>query len=222
MSSLTPGSVVLLHTGQPRPLRVRVLAPVELSGDWSVPVMVAAQEVGAVSGALEVPGPQGVGRVAAQLVRDVSGAVLRAAPVRVGSAAVPLVQRREQVRAPVRLVVRGMLLPEGLDRVSDLADGEAELSGHSSDLSGSGLALRWDCGAPTDPPGLGRRLYLELDMPQGHQRRGALVQVVAEVVASGPAGVQVRFVDLAPIDRERLIALVFQVQRSELARRGSR
>jgi hypothetical protein len=197
--------------------------------------MVAAHEPGTLEGVIEVSGPHGVRQVVAELVRDSTGAVLRAprhtvetveTDVPVETVPVGIEQRREYVRAPVRLAVRGMVLPDGVEMLSQIDDGEAELSGHSSGLSGAGLALHWDhdgssC-APSVAPAPGRRLYLELSMPTGHQRRGALVQTVAEVVASGPDGVQVRFVDLAPIDRERLIALVFQVQRRELARRDSR
>lgn len=222
MSALTAGTAVVLRTAQGRPLRVRVLGSAELSGDWSAPVMVPAAASGVVRGVLELAGPLGLLRVDAELVQDGAGAVLRAPATAEAGAGRPdssrqvsarealLVQRRSHVRAPVRLTVRAIVL-DGTG-----TDGDQELSGHSTDLSGAGLALAWDEGSRPRPPEASQRLYLELSLPLGDP-----VAAVVEVVASSREGVQARFVDLAPIDRERLIALVFQVQRRYLARRNA-
>lgn len=64
------------------------------------------------------------------------------------------------------------------------------------------------------PLTLGARVFVELQLPDA-----GLVPAVVRVVAGDDQRVRVAFVDVAPIDVERLVALVFRVQREQLAER---
>ena len=112
-------------------------------------------------------------------------------------------------------------------------DGRAEqalhglvLTGHTLDVSAGGARLALP--GLTRAPVVGARLYVEIELPDA-ELAPAVVTVVAGDGAGGtPAAdttagvVQVRFADLAPLDRERLVRLVFAAERRLLAeRRGS-
>ena len=183
---------------------LRALGDTTLDGAWSVPVMAAASAGDVLVGQVEMAGPVGLLRWDAELVREGRGMVIRAA----GSGATPtLLQRREHTRADVSLSVRGAVLA---GEVAD--DLEETLRGESVNVSGGGLSLRWDDPASVQVPGT--RLYLELRTPDD-----VLVPTVAQVVSAEPGFARVRFLDIAPVDTERLVALVFDSQRRALASR---
>jgi hypothetical protein len=60
----------------------------------------------------------------------------------------------------------------------------------------------------------GARIYLELGLPGGD-----LALAVMSVIDQRGPRVRASFVDISPLDRERLVRLVFKRQRAELADR---
>jgi hypothetical protein len=204
------GDRLVLRTAR-RAVSTRALAAVDLTGAWTVPVL--ADVHGAGRGRLELPGPAGLVQVEAELVVQHHGLFLCS----VDSAPAHLVQRRAHTRAVVDLPVRGAVLTTGPPAGSTAPAGELEeldeqMWGRTLSMSGGGLSVHWD-----HAPHLARgaRLYLELQMPDG-----VPVPVVVSVVAARRYHARVRFLDIAPVDTDRLVGLVFQAQR--LAVRQSR
>jgi len=200
------GDRLVLRTAR-RAVSARALAAAELTGAWAVPVL--ADVHGAGRGRLELPGPVGLVQVEAELVVQHHGLFLCS----VDSAPAHLVQRRAHTRAVVDLPVRGAVLTPGSPGGSTTPTGEREeldeldeqMRGRTLSMSAGGLAVHWDH-APHLAPGA--RLFLELRMPDG-----VPVPVVVSVVAARRYHARVRFLDIAPVDTERLVGLVFQAQR---------
>lgn len=206
MVAVQAGDRLVLRTEQ-RTVSMRALAAADLAGSWTIPVL--ADVHGAGRGRVEVPGPVGVIRVEAELVVQRFGLFLCA----VDAAPPHPVQRRAHTRAAVDLPVRGAVLATGpagpAKPPSD--DLDEVMHGRTLSMSGGGLSVRWD-EAPLLTPGA--QLYLELQMPDD-----ALVPVVVSVVAAQRLQARVRFLDIAPVDSERLVGLVFAAQRRLLAQR---
>jgi c-di-GMP-binding flagellar brake protein YcgR len=168
------------------------------------------------SGVLELPTVGGpVVRLPARLAVVDGAVVLQAGrsenPTGVAPSA-DLPQRRVDVRAEVHLPVRAA----AVDGRGERALHGAVLVGHTLDVSAGGARL--------DLHGLGAgladgcRLYTEIELPGGQ-----LAPTVVAVVRHDPPGpAQVRFLDVAPIDRERIVRLVFEAERRLLAERRSR
>lgn len=231
MVAVAAGDRLVLRT-QGGLLAVRALQPAELVGPWRVLVLAPVGRATAVTGVLEIA-VEGAGtvRLPARLALADGALVLEAgqagaptgtyAPADVG-------QRRGDVRGEVHLPVR----VAALDGRAEQALHGLVLTGHTLDVSAGGarLALPGLRRAPV----VGARLYVEIELPDA-ELAPAVVSVVAGDGAGGslpPAGtagtpaaagvVQVRFADLAPLDRERLVRLVFAAERRLLAeRRGS-
>lgn len=185
-----------------RTIGLRALAEVPVSQLWSIPVLaVAGGQLDGLAGELEVPTDRGLLRLAAHLVSD--GRVLSVQP----GLGVPMqIQRRADVRAEVRLPVRAVP-----DRFRLRPASEPVVSaydGSTVNLSAGGIGVRLDLQPDRD------RLYAELDLPDGR-----LVPAVLTVVEAGTALLRARFVEIDPVDRERLVRLVFEQQRRELAAR---
>ncbi len=186
-----------------RTVPLRTLASVSLEGSWSVPVMTEA--LCAVRGTVEVQTPMGVVTCEAEVVHVESGVhsgmVLRS----VRDSAVHQVQRRSHVRVAVDLPLRAAALAGGRPGCPE------EFSGRTVSIGGGGVSIAWDQAVPLT---LGARVFVELQLPDA-----GLVPAVVRVVAGDDQRVRVAFVDVAPIDVERLVALVFRVQREQLAER---
>ena len=209
-------------------LAVRALQRAELVGPWRVLVLAPVGRATAVTGVLEIAAEgSGTVRLPARLALAEGSLVLEAgqagrptgtyAPADVG-------QRRDDVRGEVHLPVR----VAALDGRAEQALGGVVLTGHTLDVSAGGARL----GLPglRRAPLVGARLYVEVELPDG-ELAPAVVRVVGpdgaaptRATAVVPAGtseriVRVRFVDLAPLDRERLVRLVFAAERRLLAER---
>lgn len=192
------GTRLVVRTAQ-RSLPVRLLAPLRLDGAWSVPVMTDVT-VGALRGILQVETMGSPAEIQVELVREGPTMIMRV----VDGAELERVQRRSHVRVKVELPVRAALL-EPRPGVPE------EFSGHTMSIGGGGVALAWDISLPV---GEGTRMFLELQLPDD-----LLIPAVVTVVAGQGRCHRVRFLDIAPIDVERLIALVFRTQRQLLAQR---
>jgi hypothetical protein len=222
MISVAAGSRLLVH-GPASPVVLRALRPAELEGGWSVAVLgdVAALQAADLTGrtaVVEFPTDHGTVRLDAEIVQADGSFLLRAPGLR--TAAI-VEQRREDVRALVRLPLRGTVLAaasaptrsqatEDIDARPDGAVGVV-LAGTTETVSGGGVSL-----ALEDAPGIvtGTTIYLELGMPGGD-----LAPAVLTVIDHQGATVRARFVDISPLDRERLVRLVFTRQRADLAER---
>jgi c-di-GMP-binding flagellar brake protein YcgR len=134
------------------------------------------------------------------------------------------VQRREDVRGSVELRVRGAVVtgPEAT------GDEELALSGATLTLSAGGISAQVETSAPhavhmagrraPRPPAVtvpaGTQAYVEVEMPDG-----LIVPSIVEVVAFQRGLLRAKFLEIASVDRERLVRLVFAAQRRELAQR---
>jgi hypothetical protein len=215
MVAVAAGDRVVLRTDEGY-VALRVLRGAELVGAWRLDVLALVGRVRPMTGLLElatVGGP--VVRLPARLAVVDGAVVLQAgrsdAPTGVAPAAdVP--QRRVDVRAEVHLPVRAA----AVDRRGEGVLRGAVLAGHTLDVSAGGARL--DLPALHDVLGGGCRLYTEIELP------GGLVApaVVAVVRHALPGPAQVRFLDVAPVDRERIVRLVFEAERRLLAERRSR
>ncbi len=190
-----------------RTVVLRALADLDLDDDWTLPVLALAPGLVDECGEVEVVTRTGVVTVAARLVHDEGGVVLR----RSGDAPAVRVQRRADVRSPVVLPLRAAVLDaRGRPDLSDLA-----FHGATLDVSAGGLRLDvGDVGrrALDLPPGA--RLFVELELPDD-----TLVPVVLALVEPATRSLHGPFVDIAAVDREHLVRLVFAEQRRELAAR---
>jgi hypothetical protein len=221
MASVAAGSKLLVH-GDRSPLTLRSLRVVELDGGWSVPVLgdvAALQAAGLTTGTavVEFPTDQGPVRLHAELVQADGRFVLRAAGLRVAAL---VEQRRENVRGVVQLPLRGSVLvtaststrSQARSGAGDEEDGvRVDLEGITETVSGGGISAELTGASGVDP---GAKIYVELAMPGGD-----LAPAVMTVLEHDGPLVRASFVDISPLDRERLVRLVFARQRVELAER---
>lgn len=214
MVAVAAGDRVVLRTSDGQ-VALRVLRHVDLVGAWRVHVLAPVGRAARVAGVLELAGPAGgTVRLPARLALADDGLVLEAgrAGEPTGTLADPQEgQRRLDVRGELHLPVRAA----ALDGRGEQALQGGVLAGHTLDVSAGGARL--DLPGLRTPPEPGARLYLELTLPGE-----ALAPAVVEVVGHGAGAVQVRFLDLAPVDRERLARLVFEAERRLLAERRRR
>jgi hypothetical protein len=206
MAIIRAGSrLVLRTTGGAVPLRA--LDDAELTGRWSVRVLAPLRALADGDGVLEATTATGVVSVAAHLrIRE---GVLELCP---GTAAAPvLLQRRGDVRGRLALPLRAT----AADAAAERAFSDAVVEGVTLDVSAGGLGV--DLHPRSGPTPYGSRLYLELSLPGGR-----LVPSVLSVVELSDRRLHGRFADIAPIDREYLVRLVFAEQRRELAARRER
>jgi hypothetical protein len=219
MVAVAPGDRVVLRTDDGY-VALRVLEGGELVGAWRLHVLaLAGHLVGHVrprSGVLELATGAGpVVRLPARLAVVDGAVVLQAGRSRTPTGVAPsadVPQRRVDVRAEVHLPIRAAAVD---GRGEGVLHG-AVLGGHTLDVSAGGARL--------DLPGLGGRLadgcrlYTEIELPGGQ-----LAPAVVTVVRHAPPGpAQVRFLDVAPVDRERIVRLVFEAERRLLAERRLR
>jgi hypothetical protein len=181
---------------------------VELSGRWSVPVLAPLRALSDGDGVLEVATSSGMVSAPAHL--RMQDGVLELCP---GAAGVPaLLQRRHDVRGRLSLPLRATAADAAAERA--FSDGVVE--GVTLDVSAGGLGVDLHPRSGATP--YGSRLYLELSLPTER-----LVPAVLSVVELSDRRLHGRFVDIAPVDREHLVRLIFAEQRRELAaRHGSR
>jgi hypothetical protein len=216
MASVAAGSRLLVHGAQV-PLVLRSLRVVDLDGGWSVPVLgdlAALQAAGLSSGTtpVEFPTEHGVLRLDAELVQSDGGFLLRAPGLRT---AAMIEQRRENVRGVVELPVRGTVLGTGSSRTHSSPGpdegADVDLEGVTRTVSGGGISAEVQV---TGQFGPGTRIYVELRLPSGE-----LAPAVMTVLEQAGSTVRASFVDISPLDQERLVRLVFTRQRAELADR---
>ena len=214
MVAVSAGDRVVLRTDDGQ-VALRVLRSAELVGAWRLQVLAPAGRPGKVAGMLELARPTGgVLRLPARLALAEDGLVLEAgrADEPTGTLADPEQgQRRLDVRGELHLPVR----VAALDGRGEQALHGAVLAGHTLDVSAGGARL--DLAGLRTPPEPGARLYAELTLPDE-----ALAPAVVEVVQHAERALQVRFLDLAPLDRDRLAGLVFEAERRLLAERRRR
>ena len=199
------GSRLVLHAAG-GPVILRVLREITLHEDgFSIPVMASLAALQAGGGAADVPTAGGVVRCEAHLVLEDGRMLLRSGQ---GAGQSLMQQRREDVRGPVTLPLRGAVL-RGL---AGDEPGEAGFEGVTGTISAGGLSAEVQ---PTDlRVPCGSRLYVELELPEG-----PLVPAVLAVVEQSGDSLRAQFVDISPADRERLVRLVFAEERHRLATR---
>jgi hypothetical protein len=203
MASVSAGSRLVLRTTTGT-VSLRALRDVELQGRWSVPVLAPLRALSDGDGVLEMITETGLYSVAAHL--RLEDDVLELCP---GTGSAPtLLQRRQDIRGRVSLPVRAAALDAAAERV--LADRVVE--GVTLDVSGGGVGV--DLHPRSEPTPYGARLYVEISLPGG-----TLMPAVVAVVELSDRRLHGRFVDIAPIDRERLVRLVFEEHRRELLAR---
>ena len=216
MVAVAPGERVVLRTDDGY-VALRVLRAAELVGPWQIHVLALVGRAPSVTGSLELARDGGgVVALPARL-----GVVDGALVLQAGHASTPtgaLVsddgeQRREDVRGELHLPVRAAALDGPAE---EAFRGRPVVVGHTLDVSAGGARL--DLPGLATALGQGCRLYLEGELPGGE-----LAPAVVSVVRHEPSGaVRVRFVDIAPLDRERLVRLVFEAERRLLAERRLR
>lgn len=215
MAEVRAGDRVVLRTDDGL-VALRALRAAELVGPWQLPVLALVTGWQRTSGTLELARDGGgVVRLPARLGLVDGALTLQAG--RGGPASAPVRwegtgQRREDVRGELHLPVR----VAAVDARGEEVLGSAVPGGHTLDVSAGGARLdlpELRCALPA-----GVRVYLEVELPGG-----ALAPAVATVVRAEPGGlVQVRFDDVAPLDRERFVRLVFEAERRLLAERRAR
>jgi hypothetical protein len=235
MVTIASGSRLVLRTPE-GPVAARSLAEADLSGSWCVPVLVDADVLvarampespsprpaavtgpqsdrhPAISGVAEFSTDAGPVRRDADLVPGLGSLILRRAALRVAALSE---QRREHVRGPLSLPVRGALLSTPAihgPRDGARRGGRPVLTGETTDVSAGGLGVRLS-GLPASLT-RGDRVYLELQLPNGE-----LAPAVAMVLERDGDRLRTELVDVSALDRERLVRLVFALQRKHLARR---
>jgi len=224
MSTVAAGSKLLVQ-GAKAPVVLRTLRPARLEGGWAVAVLgdVAAVQAAGLTGrtvAVEFPTENGPVRLDAEVV-DAEGSFLLRAPGLQPAAIVE--QRRENVRAQVRLPLRGAILAtaaltrsQAAELISDGITGDfgGILAGSTETVSGGGISLEL---SGVDGVLTGAQMYIEIGMPGGD-----LAPAVLSVLERDGSTLRAQFVDISPLDRERLVRLVFTRQRAELAERRQR
>jgi hypothetical protein len=219
MTTVAAGSRLVVQGAQ-APVVLRALRPVQLQGGWSVAVLgdVAALQAAQLTGrtaVVEFPTDSGPVQLDAEVVQADGSFLLRAPGLR---AATIVDQRRENVRALVRLPLRGTVLArtatatrsQAVEDIADAAPG-AVLAGTTETVSAGGISLELPEG---EGVAAGATIYVELGMPGGD-----LAPAVLSVLDHDGSTLRARFVDISPLDRERLVRLVFTRQRAELAER---
>jgi hypothetical protein len=223
MTTVSAGSRLTVH-GADSSVVLRTLREAHLEGGWSVAVLgdVAAMQAAGLTGAtvlVEFPTEHGPLGLDAEVV-DADGSLLLRAP---GLRAAAIVeQRRENVRALVRLPVRGTVLaPTSTTSTRSQATTDiaysgpgVALAGTTESVSGGGISVELQ---DVDGVPAGSTIYVELEMPSGE-----LAPAVLNVLHHDGASLRARFVDISPMDRERLVRLVFTRQQAELAERRRR
>jgi hypothetical protein len=243
MAGIAAGGRILLRVGDQR-LVLRALRPADITGVWSIPVLGAVEAIGAGEGVAEIPTIGGVLRVHAQVVLIDGAVALQASgsheamivmdadadpigcePPTPGTStrSEPVVeQRRDNVRGALDLHLRGALVTGPGSGVDD----ELALRGTTSTVSAGGFSAQVEVHRPyrstTTPRRLGSvhtlrpgaQVYVELELPDD-----LLVPTIVEVVTYRRDIVRAKFLEIAPIDRERLVRLVFVEQRRLLAQR---
>jgi hypothetical protein len=204
MARIPAGGRLVLRTDTGS-VALRALRAVELTGRWSIPVLAPLRALEDGDGVLETATDTGLVSVAAHLQLTDDGLELRPG----ASSAPALLQRRQDVRSRLNLPLRATAADAAAERV--FSDGVVE--GVTLDISAGGVGV--DLHPRSGPTPYGSRLYLELGMPEG-----MLVPAVVSVVELSDRKLHGRFVDIAPVDRERLVRLVFAAQRRELAARS--
>jgi hypothetical protein len=201
-TSVRAGTRLVLYTDEHVAV-LRALKDTTLTEGWCIPVLTEVATLDPGSGIVEVPTIGGVLRLQAHL-EFMDGALgLREGE---GHGAI-LLQRRADVRGPVSLRLRGAALDAaGADSLT-----ESELEGATLTVSAGGLSA--DLGGDRAAPA-GSRLYLELELPGS-----VLVPAVVAVIELSSGRLRARFEDIAPVDRERLVRLVFAEHRRQLAER---
>lgn len=203
MAVIAAGSRLVLRTAN-GPVPLRALARVELDRQWRVPVLAPLRALADGEGTIEVSTSTGVLSTAAHL-RMTDGVLA----LHAGSADAPvLLQRRQDVRGRLTLPLRAT----AADAAAERALRDAVVEGVTLDVSAGGLGLEVHPRSGATPHG--SRLYLELALPA--QR---LVPAVLSVVELADRRLHGRFVDIAPVDREHLVHLIFAEQRRDLAGR---
>ncbi|GAB3267570.1 PilZ domain-containing protein [Kineosporia babensis] len=233
MRSIARGSRLVAGSGEVT-VTMRSLRTVELSGTgWAIPVIadLAALQASGLSGrtvAVDVSTEAGPVQLEVEIVATSGDFMLRAPQVRPSQAIHPAAlsgQRRENVRGPVRLEFRGAVLdaraatPRGRRRhgpgyLAAMGPGEgaqADLVGATTSVSAGGVCVDLEY---TVPLAENMPLYGEMTLPNGD-----LVPALMVVREQTPKGFRAEFTDISPIDSERLVRLVFQRERSELAGR---
>jgi hypothetical protein len=215
MVAVAPGDRLILRTDDGY-VALRALHAAELVGPWRVRVLALVGRARTSCGTLElVPDAGGLVRLPARI-----GLVDDALVLQAGHAGAPTgvlrseagEQRRDDVRGELHLPVRVAALDA---RGEGVLHGQV-LTGHTLDVSAGGARLDLPGLAESLPPGC--RLYLESELPDG-ELAPAVVAVVRHRTGET---VRVRFLDLAPLDRERLVRLVFEAERRLLAERRAR
>ena len=211
MATVVAGTRLVLRAGD-RSVTLRVLRDVPVTGtgagEWALPVLApAVPDLEGLAGRVDLPTERGILNVSAHLTLDGDGLRLRP-----GSGEPLLVQRRQDVRADVRLPVQAVSEQEVRLRPVDADTVEPTLNGTTVSLSAGGLGLR----VADDellPPRSGR-FYAELTLPGDR-----LVPAILDAVDADAGVLRARFERIAPGDREALVRLVFEQQRRELAAR---
>jgi PilZ domain len=206
MATICAGSRLVLRTTAGS-VALRALGTVQLSGDWSLPVLAPLRALTVGDGILEVTTATGPVSLSAHLrVRE---GALELCPG--GSVAPALPQRRSDVRGRLALPLRATAADASTRRT--FSHGVVE--GVTLDLSAGGLGVDLHPRSGLTP--FGSRLYVELTLPDER-----LVPAVLSVVALSDRRLHGQFVDIAPVDTERLVRLVFSEHRKELAARARR
>jgi hypothetical protein len=222
------------------PLTVRSLRTTELDGGWLMPVLgdVAALESAGLSAqpagdqdepglstliaTVEFPTDAGLLRLDAEIVSGEGIFLLRAPGLRTADLSE---QRREDVRGLVHLPIRGTVLSRAAGRTpapgAEAGESEepgeatdtvtAELIGVTESVSAGGISADLELNGWVTA---GCRIYVELSLPTGD-----VAPAVLSVLDRDGARVRAQFLDISPLDRERLVRLVFARQRAELAER---
>jgi hypothetical protein len=220
MASVAAGSRLVIHGGRAL-VTLRSLRAVDLEGGWCVPVMAdlaVLQAAGLTDrfADVEFPSEHGPIRLDAELIQTDDSFVLRAPGIR---AAAIVEQRRENVRGLVNLPLRGTVLAapgaatrsEASQETGPQTGTGVDLQGVTRTVSGGGISAELTLAAWVDA---GSKIYVEIEMPNGD-----LAPAVMSVLEHEGAWVRARFEDISPLDRERLVRLVFARQRAELAER---
>ena len=214
MVAVRAGDRVVLRTDDGY-VALRALRGAELVGPWRLHVLALIGGWKPAAGVLELPRDGGgLIRLPARLGL-VDGTLLLQAG-HAGAASAPLGsdggQRRGNVRGELHLPLRAVAVD---DRGEEALQGQV-LLGHTLDVSAGGARI--DLPDLPGALGVGVRLYLEIELPEED-----LAPVVVTVVQhEAGSWAQVRFDDIAPRDRERLVRLVFEAERRLLAERRSR
>jgi len=204
MASVPAGSRLVLRTSN-GVVTLRALRAVVLTDGWSLPVLAPLRALEDGDGVLEVATDTGMFSVAAHL--RLADGVLELRP---GSSSAPaLKQRRQDVRGRVNLPLRAA----AVDAAAEQAFADAIVEGVTLDVSAGGVGIDLHPRSSLTP--YGSRLYLELSLPEG-----PLVPAVVAVVELSDRRLHGRFLDIAPVDRERLVRMVFDEQRRELKARA--